>query len=143
MPLPHCSNRGLAASRDGVRRNGGHYQRCSGESRSADSGDGEQQVRHSFLLACIILACNTATGVNSVIGYNTGILLQSGLSDLLAHWGYVIFTVVNFLSTTIGMVLVDRKGRKFLLVVGTTGIIVIVVSVGLLQDDGKADRGLP
>ncbi len=85
-----------------------------------------------FLLACIILACNTATGVNSVIGYNTGILLQSGLSDLLAHWGYVIFTIVNFLATTIGMALVDRKGRKFLLVVGTTGIIVSMVSVGLL-----------
>src|SRR3984885_6004727 len=66
-----------------------------------------------FLLACVILACNTATGINSLVGYNTGILLQSGLSDLQAHWGYVIFTVVNFLATTIGMVLVDRKGRKF------------------------------
>ncbi len=85
-----------------------------------------------FLLACVILACNTATGVNSVIGYNTGILLQSGLSDLLAHWGYVIFTVTNFLATTIGMVLVDRKGRRFLLVTGTSGIIVAMVSVGLL-----------
>jgi MFS family permease len=85
-----------------------------------------------FLLACVILACNTATGVNSVIGYNTGILLQSGLSDLLAHWGYVIFTVVNFLSTTIGMVLVDRKGRKFLLVTGTAGVIVAMACVGLL-----------
>ena len=41
-----------------------------------------------------------------------------------AHWGYVIFTVVNFLATTIGMVLVDRKGRKFLLVMGTGGMIV-------------------
>ena len=32
-----------------------------------------------FLLACVILACNTATGINSIIGYNTDILLQSGL----------------------------------------------------------------
>lgn len=85
-----------------------------------------------FLLACVILACNTATGVNSIIGYNTGILLQSGLSDLLAHWGYVIFTVVNFLATIIGMVLVDRKGRKFLLVMGTSGVIVALIGVGLL-----------
>jgi MFS family permease len=85
-----------------------------------------------FLLACAILACNTATGINSVIQYNTGILLQSGLGDLEAHWGYVIFTVVNFLTTTIGMMLVDRKGRKFLLVMGTSGVIVALVSVGLL-----------
>jgi MFS family permease len=85
-----------------------------------------------FLLACTILACNTATGVNSIIGYNTGILLQSGLSDLVAHWGYVIFTVVNFLATIVGMVLVDRKGRKFLLVMGTSGVIVSLIGVGLL-----------
>src|ERR1700759_343333 len=35
-----------------------------------------------FLLACVILFCNTATGINSINGYNTDILLQSGLSDL-------------------------------------------------------------
>jgi len=85
-----------------------------------------------FLLACIILFCNTATGVNSIIGYNTGILLQSGLNDLAAHWGYVIFTIVNFLMTTIGMMLVDRKGRRFLLISGTSGVIVALVGVGIL-----------
>jgi MFS family permease len=85
-----------------------------------------------FLLACIILFCNTATGINSIIGFNTGILLQSGLSDLQAHWGYVIFTTVNFLMTMVGMMLVDRKGRKFLLVLGTSGIIVSIIGVGIL-----------
>ena len=85
-----------------------------------------------FLLACVILACNQATGINSIIQYNTGILLESGMSDLVAHWGYVIFTVVNFLATAIGMALVDRKGRKFLLVMGTCGVIVAMAGVGLL-----------
>ena len=85
-----------------------------------------------FLLACIILSCNTATGINSIIGYNTGILLQSGLSDLQAHWGYVIFTVVNFVMTMVGVTLVDRKGRKFLLTLGTSGIIVSLTAVGLM-----------
>jgi MFS transporter, SP family, solute carrier family 2 (myo-inositol transporter), member 13 len=85
-----------------------------------------------FVLACVILFCNTACGVNSIIGYNTGILLQSGLNDLYAHWGYVIFTVVNFLITTIGMLLVDRKGRRFLLVVGTSGVIASLIAVGIL-----------
>ena len=84
-----------------------------------------------FLLACVILACNTATGVNSIIGYNAGILMQSGLNDLSAHWGYVLFTVVNFAMTAVGMVLVDRKGRKFLFVLGTSGIIVALVAVGI------------
>jgi SP family myo-inositol transporter-like MFS transporter 13 len=85
-----------------------------------------------FLLACIILFCNTATGVNSLIGYNTSILLQSGLSDLYAHWGYVVFTSMNFLLTIVGMALVDRKGRRFLLILGTSGIIASLVGVGIL-----------
>ena len=85
-----------------------------------------------FLLASVILACNTATGINSMIGYNTGILMQSGLSDLSAHWGYVIFTIINFLMTAVGMELIDRKGRKFLFVLGTSGIIVALIIVGTM-----------
>jgi MFS transporter, SP family, solute carrier family 2 (myo-inositol transporter), member 13 len=85
-----------------------------------------------FVLACIILACNQATGVNSIIAYNTNILLQSGLSDVAAHWGYVVFTIINFAVTFGGVVLVDRKGRKFLLGIGTAGIIVSLVSTGIL-----------
>jgi MFS transporter, SP family, solute carrier family 2 (myo-inositol transporter), member 13 len=85
-----------------------------------------------FLLACGILLMNQATGINSLIAYNTGILLQSGLSDVSAHWGYVVFTCVNFLVTIVGMTLVDKKGRKFLFVLGTSGIIVSMVAVGLL-----------
>src|SRR5437660_7840954 len=85
-----------------------------------------------FVLACGILACNQATGINSIIGYNTNILLQSGLSDVQAHWGYVLFTIVNFLVTIGGVLLVDRKGRKFLLTLGTAGIILSLVCTGLL-----------
>jgi MFS family permease len=85
-----------------------------------------------FVLACIILACNQATGINSIIAYNTNILLQSGLSDVAAHWGYVVFTLVNFLVTFAGVMLVDRKGRKFLLGLGTAGIIVSLICAALL-----------
>ena len=85
-----------------------------------------------FLLACVILACNTATGINSVIGYNTSILLQSGLSDLRAHWGYVLFTTVNFLFTLLGLSLVDKKGRRFLFILGTSGILASLLVTGFL-----------
>ena len=85
-----------------------------------------------FVLACVILACNQATGINSIIGYNANILLQSGLSDIQAHWGYVIFTAVNFVMTIFGVMLVDRKGRKFLLSLGSAGIIASLVCTGFL-----------
>lgn len=93
-----------------------------------------------FLLACIILACNQATGINSVIGYNATILIQAGLSDVAAHWGYVILTSVNFLITIIGVMLVDKKGRKFLLSIGTGGIIVSLIVVALLFNGVESRR---
>src|SRR5208283_5101611 len=104
---------------------------------SASGGKAQESLLHRkyvipFVLACIILACNQTTGVNSIIGYNTNILLQSGLSDVEAHWGYVVFTIVNFLMTIVGVLLVDRRGRKFLLSVGSAGIIVSLVCTGVL-----------
>jgi SP family myo-inositol transporter-like MFS transporter 13 len=93
-----------------------------------------------FLLACVILSCNTATGINSVIGFNTNILLQSGLSDVSSHWGYVVFTLCNFLFTIVGMTLVDRKGRKFLFILGTSGIIVAHLAAGALFVRSEAHR---
>jgi sugar porter (SP) family MFS transporter len=93
-----------------------------------------------FVLACVILACNQATGVNSVIGYNATILMQAGLNDKQAHLGYVLLTLVNFLITIIGVALVDRKGRKFLLSLGTAGVIVSMLAVGFVFRQTEAQR---
>ncbi|HAO80955.1 MAG TPA: MFS transporter [Verrucomicrobia subdivision 3 bacterium] len=93
-----------------------------------------------FVLACVILACNQATGVNSIIGYNATILIQAGLSDSQAHLGYVILTLVNFLVTIGAVMLVDRKGRKFLLSFGSAGIIVSLLCVGTLFHKTEQQR---
>jgi MFS family permease len=93
-----------------------------------------------FVLACIILACNQATGVNSIIGYNATILIQAGLSDKQAHLGYVILTVVNFLMTIGAIALVDKKGRKFLLSLGSAGVIVSLLAVGFVFKHTEAHR---
>src|SRR4029077_18702853 len=92
------------------------------------------------VLACIILACNQATGVNSIIGYNATILIQAGLNDKQAHFGYVLLTVVNFLTTIIAIVLVDRKGRKFLLSLGSAGVVVSLLAVGYVFRQTEARR---
>jgi SP family myo-inositol transporter-like MFS transporter 13 len=84
------------------------------------------------VMACVILACNQLTGVNSIIGYNTTILLQGGLSDVQAHVGSLVFSVVNFFMTMVAVMLVDRKGRKFLLSLGSAGIIVSLLCTGVL-----------
>ena len=108
------------------------------EGKTAANGGGAKESLLSrkyvipFILACVILACNQATGINSIIGFNANIFIQSGLSDVQAHYGNLLFTLVNFFMTMVAVMLVDRKGRKFLLSVGTAGIIVSLVVVGLL-----------
>jgi len=85
-----------------------------------------------FLMACVILACTQLTGINSIIGYNATILIQAGLSDKDAHLGYLFLTMVNFIMTIGAIALVDRKGRKFLLSLGSAGIIASLLCVGII-----------
>lgn len=85
-----------------------------------------------FLLACAVLALTQATGAASIIAYNATILMQAGLTDLQAHTCYLVLTAVNFLATIIGVVLVDRKGRRFLLSLGTTGILAALLWAAVL-----------
>ena len=85
-----------------------------------------------FMLACAILMGTQATGINSIIGYNTTLLIQSGLSDHNAHLGYVLMTLVNFLMTWVGVSLVDRQGRKFLLTLGASGLTLCLLLISFL-----------
>ncbi|MVW63722.1 MFS transporter [Massilia sp. NEAU-DD11] len=85
-----------------------------------------------FLLACLILACNQATGINSVLAYVVNILNRAGLSGASANLADVLLKVLNALMTIVAVLLVDRKGRRFLLMVGTAGIVVALLTVGLL-----------
>lgn len=85
-----------------------------------------------FLLACLILACNQATGINSVLAYVVNILNRAGLSGSSANLADVLLKVLNALMTIVAVLLVDRKGRRFLLMLGTAGIVVALLAVGLL-----------
>lgn len=82
-----------------------------------------------FVIAVVILACNQATGINSVLAYIVDILKQAGLEGSVANQGDLVVKLLNMVMTIFAMILVDRKGRKFLLTLGTTGIIVGLLGV--------------
>jgi len=81
-----------------------------------------------FLLACIILGCNQATGINSVLGFMTTILQQAGMGAETASRSGLWIKILNCVMTVIAVMLVDRKGRKFLLKIGTGGIIISLLA---------------
>ncbi len=76
-----------------------------------------------FVLACAVLALNQTTGINSVLGYLVIILRQAGMSADHATAGDVVVKFLNMVMTVFAVFLVDRKGRRFLLRLGTGGIV--------------------
>ncbi|AWH34812.1 MFS transporter [Stenotrophomonas sp. SAU14A_NAIMI4_8] len=95
-----------------------------------------------FLLACVVLACTQATGINSVLAYAVNILNQAGLSGSVANGADVAIKLLNALMTVAALLLVDRKGRKFLLMLGSGGICVALLAAATLffqAERGRAD----
>ena len=93
-----------------------------------------------FVLACVILACNQATGINSILGFLVIILRQAGMTASHATQGDVVVKVLNCLMTIVAVALVDKKGRRFLLRIGTGGIILSLVIGGLLFHSFESRR---
>jgi SP family myo-inositol transporter-like MFS transporter 13 len=85
-----------------------------------------------FVLACTILACNQATGINSILGFLVIILKQAGLSVGHATEADVTVKLLMCVMTAVAITLVDKKGRKFLLKIGTGGVVVALATAGLL-----------
>ncbi len=93
-----------------------------------------------FLLACLVLACTQATGINSILSYVVNILNQAGLAGSTANKADVAIKVLNAVMTVVAVLLVDRKGRKFLLMLGSGGIVVSLLCAGLLFRSAEGDR---
>ncbi len=111
---------------------------------AASVGDSLLQRKYviPFVLAVIVLACTQATGINSVLNYSVKIFQQAGLRGESANIADMAIKVVNMLMTIVAVSLVDKKGRTFLLKVGTLGIIAGLVGVGamfLSVEDQRVD----
>ncbi len=65
-----------------------------------------------FVLACVILGCSQATGVNSILQFLVVILKQAGMSAALATQGDIAVKVLNCAVTVAAIALVDRKGAQ-------------------------------
>jgi SP family myo-inositol transporter-like MFS transporter 13 len=116
------------------------------QARIADTsnagGDSLLQRRYllPFLLACLILACTQATGINSILAYVVNILNQAGLPGATANMADVGLKVLNAVMTVVAVALVDRKGRRFLLMLGSGGIVLALLTAGLLFSSVEGEQ---
>ncbi len=83
-----------------------------------------------FLLACLVLTFNKTTGMSSFTSYLVSILHSAGFEGIYANWGQLAVKLTNMLVTIAAAALVDRKGRTWLLKVGTGGMTIGLAAIG-------------
>lgn len=62
------------------------------------------------------------SGINAAMFYSTAIFKDAGLDGTKAYIATVIMGIINVSMTFVSLVLIDRAGRKALLMIGFGGM---------------------
>jgi sugar porter (SP) family MFS transporter len=100
------------------------------------------KYRLPIILAFLFAFFNQASGINAVIYYAPRIFEASGMAVSSALLSTVGIGVVNILFTILGMALIDRMGRRFLMYIGSIGYIVSLTMAAILFSNGTASSGV-
>jgi MFS family permease len=107
-----------------------------GEASTVPSSEGGTLLRRKyvipFVLAVLVLTFNKTIGMGSIVAYAVTLFQKAGLSGTLGNVGDLALKVTNLLMTVVAVALVDKKGRTWLLKVGTAGLTVGLFAIGAL-----------
>jgi len=81
-------------------------------------------LQRPIMLAFLIAMFNQLSGINAIIYYAPRIFELSGAGASVALLATVGIGAINLLFTLIGLSLIDKAGRKFLLYLGSFGYII-------------------
>lgn len=85
-------------------------------------------------LAIFVAIFNQFTAINGFLQYAPAVFAKAGFeSSSGAMMGSIGLGTINFLVTAIALTLIDKVGRRTLVLVGTTGIVISYIFLGSLQ----------
>ena len=121
--------RNLLTEAEQVLRRFGHQNPAAEAGEIARSLQSEMSGRHQrlfqrkhlkpLLLAAMVAAFNQLDGINAIIYYTADIFRMAGADKASALQQSMIVGLTNLVLTFVGMALIDRIGRKALLLVGS------------------------
>jgi sugar porter (SP) family MFS transporter len=79
------------------------------------------KYRYPLFLAISIGAFNQLAGINAILYYLNNIFTAAGFSQISSDQQAIVIGATNFLFTMVGMSLIDKIGRKTLLLIGAAG----------------------
>ncbi len=92
------------------------------ETVAADEPFFTRKYRRPILLALMVATFNQLSGINALIYYTADIFAMAGADRTSALWQSVTIGVTNLVFTLLAMTVIDRVGRKRLLLVGSLGL---------------------
>ena len=87
------------------------------------------KYRYPLFLAISIGAFNQLSGINAILFYLNNIFAAAGFSQISSDLQAIVVGATNFSFTFVGMALIDKLGRKSLLLIGAAGCAICQVCV--------------
>jgi SP family arabinose:H+ symporter-like MFS transporter len=112
------------------------------ESLASDRAAGNQPLfsrryRKPVMLAVVLALFNQFSGINPILYYLNDLFAKAGFSKVSGDLQAVAIGFTNLLFTVVAMSIIDKVGRKKLLIVGSVGTCVCLSIVGWIFVTGK------
>lgn len=92
--------------------------------------------RRPILLAIGVAAFNQLSGINAILYYLNDIFAAAGFSSVSADRQAVAIGLMNLLFTALALAVIDRLGRKTLLLIGSVGLTASLAGVAAILFTG-------
>ncbi len=96
------------------------------------------KVRPVLWIGIILAVFQQITGINTIMYYAPKIFAQIGQSNDMALLQTIAIGGTNLVFTIVSMLLIDRLGRKFLILAGSIGMTVMLSGLSVLYFSGQA-----
>ncbi|XP_028967612.1 solute carrier family 2, facilitated glucose transporter member 1 [Galendromus occidentalis] len=97
----------------------------------------EPVLKKAFTISVMVVIGQQLSGINAVMFYSTSIFGAAGFNQDAATAATVGMSVVNVLCTAYSMVIIEKAGRRTLLLTGFMGMmictVILALSLGLLE----------
>lgn len=122
-----------------------------GEISKSLQGDGKRgtlkqafQKKYSFILflGIFLAVFQQWSGINVIFFYAPDIFAKANLGVDAALFQTTLIGLMNILFTLLAMKVIDKMGRKLLMLIGASGMAVCYMIIGLLFSTGRTDDWL-
>lgn len=99
----------------------------------------EPGIKMAVFIGVALAVLQQFTGIDAIIYYGPRIFEEAGFALSEALGGQVVIGIINVTFTVIAIFTIDSLGRKKLLLLGTSGMLITLVFIGILFAAGKAE----